>query len=299
MSDLRILILGSAAGGGLPQWNCGCPNCVKARAGEIPSRSQSSIAVSANGTDWAIINASPDIRYQIAACPQLHPTGPRISPICSVFVTNGDIDHIAGLLTVRERQPFTLFSTSEIGKVLAENRIFDALSRDVVPRKTVALGSPFELAPGVKADPFSVPGKVPLFMEGETVDTELEGEQTIGVALNAGGATAYYIPGCAKLTPALEDRLRGAEMVIFDGTVWLNDEMERSGVGQKTGARMGHMSMTGDRGSVAAFASLGVKRKIFVHMNNTNPVLDPSTTERAAVEAAGWLVAEDGMELTL
>ena len=299
MSELKILILGSAAGGGLPQWNCGCPNCVKARAGEIPSRSQSSIAVSANGEDWAIINASPDIRYQIAACPQLHPTGPRISPIKSVFVTNGDIDHIAGLLTVRERQPFTLFSTSEIGKVLAENRIFDAVNREVVPRETVTLGAPFELAPGVTAEPFSVPGKVPLFMEGETVDTELEGEQTIGVALSAGGATAYYIPGCAKLTLALEDRLQGAEMVIFDGTVWLNDEMARQGVGQKTGARMGHMSMTGEKGSIAAFAPLNVKRKVFVHMNNTNPVLDPSTPERTEVEAAGWLIAEDGMELTL
>jgi len=299
MSDLKILILGSAAGGGLPQWNCGCPNCVKARAGEIPSRSQSSIAVSANGTDWAVINASPDIRYQIAACPQLHPTGPRISPIKSVFVTNGDIDHIAGLLTVRERQPFTLFATSEIGKVLAENRIFDAVNHEVVPRETITLGTPFELAPGVMAEPFSVPGKVPLFMEGETVDTELEGEQTIGVALTAGGATAYYIPGCAKLTPALEDRLRGAEMVLFDGTVWLNDEMARRGVGQKTGARMGHMSMTGDAGSIAAFAPLNVKRKVFVHMNNTNPVLDPSTAERAEVEAAGWVIADDGMEFTV
>ena len=136
-------------------------------------------------------------------------------------------------------------------------------------------------------------------MEGETVDTELEGEQTIGVALTAGGATAYYIPGCAKLTPALEDRLRGAEMVIFDGTVWLNDEMARQGVGQKTGARMGHMSMTGDTGSIAAFAPLDVRRKIFVHMNNTNPVLDPTTPERAEVEAAGWIIADDGMELTL
>lgn len=299
MSELKILILGSAAGGGLPQWNCGCPNCVKARAGEIPSRSQSSIAVSANGQDWAVINASPDIRYQIAACPQLHPTGPRVSPIKSVFVTNGDIDHIAGLLTVRERQPFTLFSTSEIGKVLNDNRIFDAVNHEVVPRETVTLGAPFTLAPGVIAEPFPVPGKVPLFMEGETVDTELEGEQTIGVALSAGGATAYYIPGCAKLTPALEERLKDAEMVIFDGTVWLNDEMARRGVGQKTGARMGHMSMTGDAGSIAAFAPLNVKRKVFVHMNNTNPVLDPSTPERAKVEAAGWLIAEDGMELTL
>ncbi len=200
---------------------------------------------------------------------------------------------------MRERQPFTLFATSEIGKVLAENRIFDAVNKEVVPRETVGLGVPFELAPGVTAEPFSVPGKVPLFMEGETVDTELEGEQTIGVALSAGGATCYYIPGCAKLTPKLVERLKDAEMVIFDGTVWLNDEMVRRGVGQKTGARMGHMSMTGDQGSIAAFAALNVKRKVYVHMNNTNPVLDPLTSERAEAEAAGWLIAEDGMELLL
>ena len=122
---------------------------------------------------------------------------------------------------------------------MAENRIFDAVNREVVDRQLVTLGQPFELAPGVTAEPFAVPGKVPLFMDGETVDTELEGEQTIGVALSAGGATAYYIPGCAKLMPKLADRLTGAEMVIFDGTVWLNGEMAGTGVGQKTGARMG------------------------------------------------------------
>lgn len=296
-ASLRILILGSAAGGGLPQWNCGCANCVKARRGEIPSRTQSSIAVSADGRNWAIINASPDIRAQLAACPALHPRGPRLSPVAGVLVTNGDIDHIAGLLTLRERQPFTLFSTGEIARVIRENRIFDAVSTEVVPRREVALGRPVEIAPGVEAELFAVPGKVPLFMEEGEVRTDLEGEQTVGVRLAANGREAFYIPGCARLTGALAERLAGASLVLFDGTVWEDDEMIRTGVGTKTGARMGHMAMHGPGGSINAFANLGVARKVFVHMNNTNPVLDPASPERAAAEAAGWTIGEDGMEL--
>lgn len=296
-ASLRILILGSAAGGGLPQWNCGCANCVKARRGEIPSRTQSSIAVSADGRSWAIINASPDIRAQLAACPALHPRGPRLSPVAGVLVTNGDIDHIAGLLTLRERQPFTLFSTGEIARVIRENRIFDAVSTEVVPRREVALGQPVEIAPGVEAELFAVPGKVPLFMEEGEVKTDLEGEQTVGVRLAANGREAFYIPGCARLTGALAERLAGASLVLFDGTVWEDDEMIRTGVGTKTGARMGHMAMHGPGGSINAFANLGVARKVFVHMNNTNPVLDPASPERVAAEAAGWTIGEDGMEL--
>jgi pyrroloquinoline quinone biosynthesis protein B len=296
-AGLRILILGSAAGGGLPQWNCGCPNCNKARRGEIPSRTQSSIAVSADGECWAIVNASPDIRAQLAACPALHPRGPRVSPVVGILVTNGDIDHIAGLLTLRERQPFTLFSTGEIAKVIGENRIFDAVSPDLVARRHLELGQPAEIAPGVTAELFAVPGKVPLFMEEGEVKTDLEGEQTVGVRLEAGGSQAFYIPGCARLTDALANRLKGAKLLLFDGTVWEDDEMIRTGVGTKTGARMGHMSMHGPGGTIEAFADLGIGRKVYVHMNNTNPALDPASPERAAAEAAGWTIGEDGMEL--
>lgn len=298
-AGLRILILGSAAGGGLPQWNCGCENCCKARRGEIPSRTQSSIAVSADGETWAIINASPDIRAQMSNCPALHPRGPRVTPLAGVLLTNGDIDHIAGLLTLRERQPFTLFATGEIARVIRENRVFEALAADVVPRREVALERPVEIAPGVTAELFAVPGKVPLFMEQGEVKTDLEGEQTVGVCLAAGGTEAFYIPGCAQLTAALADRLSGASLVLFDGTVWEDDEMIRTGVGTKTGARMGHMAMHGPGGSINAFANLGVARKVYVHMNNTNPVLDPARPERAEAEAAGWTIAEDGMELSL
>jgi pyrroloquinoline quinone biosynthesis protein B len=295
--QLHVLILGVAAGGGLPQWNCGCENCNRARRGEIPSLTQSSIAVSADGAHWVVLNASPDIRTQLAASPPLHPTGPRVSPIVGVLVTNGDIDHVAGLLTLRESQTFTLYGTAEILDVIGANPIFDALAPSSVTRQAIALETSFDLAPGLSATLFAVPGKIPLYLEGSDVRTDLEGEQTVGVELTAGGATAFYIPGCARMTQRLEDRLRGAGLVFFDGTVWRDDEMISAGVGQKTGARMGHMAMSGAQGSIAAFASLGVARKVFVHMNNTNPVLDPASPERAEAEAAGWAVGMDGMEL--
>ncbi|MEY8828462.1 pyrroloquinoline quinone biosynthesis protein PqqB [Sedimentitalea sp. XS_ASV28] len=294
----RARILGAAAGGGLPQWNCGCENCNLARAGEIPSQTQSSVAFSANGCDWALLNASPDIRQQFADCPDLHPTGPRDMPLRSVLLTNGDIDHVAGLLTLREMQPFTIYATAGIHEVLDDNPIFAALNASVVTRKTIMLGEPTEIAPDLVATLFPVPGKVPLYLEGDTVDTELVGEQTVGVHLRADGRDAYYIPGCAKLSDDLRDRLRDAALVFFDGTLWRDDEMVRAGLSNKTGRRMGHMSMSGADGSIAAFADLNVGKRIFVHMNNTNPVLRPASKERAEAEAAGWIVGQDGMEVT-
>ena len=295
----RAQILGAAAGGGLPQWNCGCENCNLARAGSIPAQTQSSVAVSADGVDWAILNASPDIRTQMAQCAALHPTDLRVSPLRSVLLTNGDIDHVAGLLTLREQQKFTLFATDEIHKVLADNPVFDALNPDFVTRSRIALETPFELTTGLTATLISVPGKVPLYLEGEQVQTDLMGEQTVGVHLQAAGKNVFYIPGCAALTPDLRARLEGADMVLFDGTLWRDDEMVTAGLSQKTGKRMGHISMSGADGSIAAFADLDIGRKIFVHMNNTNPVLRPQSAEKQLAQEAGWTVAHDGMELEI
>ena len=295
----RTCILGATAGGGLPQWNCGCTNCELARSGEIPSQSQSSVACSINGSEWAILNASPDIRDQMARAASLHPTDLRISPLKSVLLTNGDIDHVAGLLTLREQQQFILFATQDIHNVLAANPIFAALKPDLVIRRTIALGVPFQLVTGLTATLFSVPGKVPLYLEGEVVQTDLEGEQTVGVHLQGAGRDVYYIPGCAAFKPDLKARLEGADMVMFDGTLWRDDEMVTTGLSQKTGQRMGHMSMSGPEGSIAAFDGMDIRRKVFVHMNNTNPVLRPTSAEKAKAEAAGWTIAQDGMEIDL
>ena len=295
----RAHILGAAAGGGLPQWNCGCENCNLARAGDIPAQTQSSVAFTANGHDWAVLNASPDIREQIARAKVLHPTDLRTSPLCAVLLTNGDIDHVAGLLTLREQQAFTLFATPEIHRVIADNPIFAALNPSYVTRREIALEEVFEIAPGLQARLFAVPGKVPLYLEGDQVQTDLVGEQTVGVHLKAGGRQVYYVPGCAALPEDLRARFEGADMVLFDGTLWQDNEMVDAGLSQKTGRRMGHMSMSGPDGSIAAFDGISVGQKVFVHMNNTNPVLRPTSPERQQVEAAGWTVACDGLEMDI
>jgi len=300
-SSLRALVLGAAAGGGLPQWNCGCTNCTLARqpGSGVEPQTQSSLAVSTDGEHWAVLNTSPDIRQQMTAHEALHPKSVRHTPVSSVLLTNGDIDHIAGLLILREKQAFTVFLTASIMEVIEQNPIFNALDRKFVTFKQISLDQSFDLAPGLTAEIFAVPGKVPLFMEGETVDTKLEGDQTVGVRLTAGRKTAFYIPGCAAMTPLLEERLRGAELVFFDGTVFENEEMLSTKTGQKTGARMGHMAMNGDDGSMAAFEGLDVGRRIFVHINNTNPVWNPASKERFAINAADWEIGYDGMEVSL
>ncbi|MEM7505208.1 MAG: pyrroloquinoline quinone biosynthesis protein PqqB [Pseudomonadota bacterium] len=303
---LRALILGAAAGGGLPQWNCNAPNSASFwRGTPLAAATQSSLAVSGDGENWALLNCSPDIRQQIMQTAALHPReghGLRDTPIHSILLTNGDIDHIAGLLILREKQAYRLLMTAEIAKVIAENPIFNALDPEFVTRETVALETPVEVTPGISATLFAVPGKVPLFMEGDhggdAVETALMGEQTVGVELSDGTKSAFYIPGCARLVPTLEDRIRGAALLFFDGTVWADDEMIREGVGQKTGARMGHMYMSGPGGSIAALAPLDIARKIYVHINNTNPVWRDGP-ERAEAEAAGWEIGHDGMEVTL
>lgn len=295
----KALILGAAAGGGLPQWNCGCENCNLARSGHIPASTQSSLAVTMDGSAWVILNASPDIRAQLAANSALHPRRLRDTPIAGVLLTNGDIDHVAGLLSLREQQPFTLYATGEIHGVLAANPLMQAVDSTRVPRVPIALDQPVTLLPGLTATLFAVPGKVPLYMEGETVQTDLEGEQTTGVHLQAEGRNVFYIPGCATVTDRLAARLHGADMVFFDGTLWRDDEMITMDLSQKTGRRMGHISMSGPDGSIAALRDLGIGRKIYIHMNNSNPVLRPDAPERAEAESSGWIIGQDGMEITL
>ena len=259
---------------------------------------QSSVAVSADGVTWALLNASPDIRTQLMDAPRLHPTDLRGSPVAAVVITNADVDHIAGLLTLREKTPFTLFATSQVLATLAENSVFNVLDASLVARCALDLDTSTEVLPGLTITPISVPGKVALFLEQGTVALEEIGEQTIGLLITGGARTLAYLPGCASIPGWLLDRLSGVDMLLFDGTVWENDDMARTGTGEKTGARMGHVPMTGPKGSLARFAALPA-RKTFVHINNTNPVLQPFSPERATLIAAGWDIAHDGMEITL
>lgn len=290
-----LRVLGAAAGGGVPQWNCACPGCAAARAGVIPPMTQSSVAVSVDGRAWALLNASPDIGVQVRASPALAPQGLRDSPIRAVVVTNGDVDHIAGLLTLRERGAFTLCATPATLSALADNPVFGVLDPAFVSRQAISLDHPFTLLRGLEVTAYAAPGKVPLYLEGETVETRLTGEQTVGLRLAGGGRIVHYLPGCADLLPDLIDRLEEADVILFDGTVWADDDMIRSGTGPRTGARMGHMAMSGAGGSLARLSHLRARR-IYTHVNNTNPVLLPGP-EREAVLAAGWEIAFDGMEI--
>ncbi len=298
---LRVRVLGSAAGGGLPQWNCRCSVCRLARAEpqRVVPRTQSSIAVSVDGEHWALINCAPEVLGQLQREPALQPgRDDRHTPIQSILVTNGDVDHVAGLLSLRERSPFCLYATPEIHGVLRANPIFNVLAPDCVERRDVALDSRIELLPGLSVTVFAVPGKTALYLEGDEVEIGAEGESTVGVEFELDGQRLYYIPGCATVTPRLAERLEGAAALLFDGTLWRDDEMVRAGVGQKTGQRMGHMSMSGIDGSMAALADARIGRRIFIHINNTNPVLIEDSAERREAENAGWEIAFDGMEIT-
>lgn len=302
MSDhrLRAIVLGSGAGGGVPQWNCRCRVCRLAWSGDerVRPRTQSSLAVSADGRSWLLLNASPDIRQQIAATPALYPIGDdRHSPIAAVLPTNGDVDHVTGLLGLRERQPFTLFGTRRTLDVLAANRIFDVLAGDCVERRVVPLGTPFEALPGLVLELFMVPGKVPLWLEVGEVVTDQESEGTVGVAIEAGGRRLLYVPGCARMTPALEARAARAHALLFDGTLFDDEEMIREGLGTKTGRRMGHMPMTGPGSSIDAFSRFAGLRRVFVHINNSNPTLIEGSSEAETVATAGWEIAHDGLEI--
>jgi pyrroloquinoline quinone biosynthesis protein B len=300
MAQVRFLVLGAAAGGGLPQWNCGCPNCRAARepASGIKPQTQSSLAVSPDGRRWVVFNASPDIRAQIEANACLHPCSLRDSPIRSVVVTNGDIDHITGLLTLREKQAFTLFATAGLMETLGQNPVFQVLDPELVQQQTVSLDTSFSPLDGLEIRLFAVPGKVPLYLEGTDLKLGQETDDTVGVEFLMGGKRAYYIPGCGSMPPSLSERLSGAELVFFDGTVFEDDEMITAGVGQKTGRRMGHMPIHGEGGSLSALSSLSIGRKVFVHINNTNPIWRGGP-ERDLVEAQGFEIGHDGMEVTL
>ncbi len=310
---MLIKVLGSAAGGGFPQWNCNGIHSSAVRAGTsgYRSRTQSSLAVSANGRDWVLLNASPDLRQQINETPALHPdkTGPlRNSPIKAVVVTNADVDHITGLVHLREAQPFTIYGSDRVMATLDANTIFDVCARDKVPRSILPLDQPVKITGagvglGLTVEGFAVPGKIALFLEkgGEDNNFGSRDGDTIGLRVtdDATGKSFFYIPGCAEIDAPLAAHLENAELVFFDGTLNTDNEMIDQGLMPKTGHRMGHMSVSGRDGTIEAFKPLNVKRRIFIHINNSNPILDENSAARKHVETSGWEVGYDGMEVRL
>jgi pyrroloquinoline quinone biosynthesis protein B len=308
---LRIVVLGAAAGGGVPQWNCGCEVCRKSRS-ENPEliSTQASIAFSRDGTHWFLVNASPDLRQQLIATPQLHPAPGKLrhSPIAGVILTNGEIDAVAGLLSMREGSPFSIYAHGRVLAILKDNSIFNVLGENNVARRAIEVERPFEPAlpdgspSGIEVLPFEVPGKGAWYLEGKAHPAGGDGAgDTLGlrIADKGTGQYFYFIAACARVTDDLKARIKGAPLVLFDGTVWRDDELIAAGLGQKTGQSMGHISMSGGHGAIESLGGLDIARKVFLHINNSNPAWLKGSDQRKALERAGWQIPADGTEITL
>jgi pyrroloquinoline quinone biosynthesis protein B len=308
---LRVVVLGAAAGGGVPQWNCGCRICRAARGDHPELRStQASVAISADGDHWFLINASPDLRQQLLATPQLHPKAGRLrhSPVAGVILTNGEIDAVAGLLSMREGSPFTIYAHAKVLAILKANSIFNVLNEKNVRREPIELDRPFEPAlpggapSGIEVLPFTVPGKAAWYLEGKAhPGGSDDAGDTLGLRIldKATGKYLYFLAACADMTDELKSRLAGAPLVLFDGTVWRDDELIAAGLGNKTGQAMGHIAMSGERGAIEALAGLDIGQKLFLHINNSNPALLQGSAERKIAEGAGWQIPSDGTEIVL
>jgi pyrroloquinoline quinone biosynthesis protein B len=307
---LRVVVLGAAAGGGVPQWNCGCPVCLEARSDPGLRSTQASIAISADGDHWFLINASPDLRQQLIATPQLQPAAGKLrhSPISGVILTNGEVDAVAGLLSMREGSPFTIYAHAKVLSILKANSIFDVLNEKNVRRQAIELDQAFEPAlpdgasSGIEILPFAVAGKSAWYLEGKVHPGGDDGAgDTLGLRIRdkATGKHFYFLAACADVTDDLKSRLAGAPLIFFDGTVWRDDELILAGLGNKTGQGMGHISMSGDTGAIKTLAGLDIGRKVFLHINNSNPALLPASPERKIAERAGWQIPADGTEIML
>jgi pyrroloquinoline quinone biosynthesis protein B len=254
------------------------------------------MAFSADNLSWVVIGASPDLRQQIIASPALHPkAAPRHSPIQAMVLVSADIDGIAGLLTTRESQPLRIYAPADLLAILAANPVFNVLDPALVERIALPLETWTDCGQGLWLRLLTMPGKIPLYLENRAA-TEAEPGPVYAAEVRAGGRSVIYAPACARITDAVRDRLASADAVFFDGTVFTDDEMPRAGVSRKTGVRMGHVSMAGPEGSLARLSDLP-GRRIYIHINNTNPVLIAHSPEHRAVTEAGFEVAWDGMEI--
>jgi len=304
---LYLRVLGSAAGGGLPQWNCGCANCVGVRAGHasVQARTQASAAVSADGQQWFVLNASPDVRAQIEAFPALHPRRLRDTPIGGIVLSNGDVDSCLGLFILREDQPLVVYASEAVERGLREHNaltrtlerrpgqlIWNRLRAGEVVAMTGAAGPS-----GLTIEPVPVPGTVPLHLKGLASPSP---EDNLAFVLrDARGHSVMYAPTIAALTPLLDERARAVDAVLFDGTFFRDDELTSLGLTTRSARDMAHWPLGGPEGSLRWLAQLPCRRKILTHINNTNPILRAGAPERDELIAAGVEAGYDGLEVEL
>jgi pyrroloquinoline quinone biosynthesis protein B len=304
---MRIIVLGSGAGGGFPQWNCNCPNCRGLREGTIRAqpRTQSSLAVSDGGGSWLLVNASPDLRAQIASCPPLQPArAVRDTAIAAVLLVDAQIDHATGLMTLREhRARLQVHCTPSVHADLTTGYpLLSVLEKycgvDWHPIDAIS-ERPFEIRalPGLELHPLPIPGEAPPYSPRRHAPAP---DDTIGLRFvdRASGKSCFYAPGLAAFTDRIRDEARKADCVLVDGTLWKDDELRSRGASEKTGREMGHLAQSGHGGMVEELAALP-GRKILIHINNTNPILDEDSPERKRLDDLGIEVAFDGLEIEL
>ena len=310
---MRAKVLGSAAGGGFPQWNCACRNCARLRQGILhgKARTQSQLALSSDNESWFLLNASPDLRAQIEATPELQPQHePRHTPIAGVVLSSGDLDHVLGLLLLREFQPIRVYGTPSLRKVLIEsNSVFRTLftgSRpmvwsDILPNEPFELSEVHGRGSGIEVNPISLAGNYPRYTDTAMM-TELPADESVlGLSVHAAGETSsaslIYAPGLMHADEDVRAAFSSADVVLLDATFWSEDELCAT-IG-RSASQMGHLAISGEHGSLNAFGTRQRPRRVFIHINHSNPILDQDSAEYRQVRAAGWEVAEDGMEFSL
>ena len=302
---MDVILLGTAAGGGFPQWNCWCPSCRVARAEPrraIP-RSQSSAAVSTDGRRWFLLNASPDVREQLARLPTAIPEGPRHVPVEGIVVTDAELDHTVGIVLLREARQLQLCATASVIRVLEEDSRILPVTRAFAEVKvtTMVPGSEISLcyrdggSSGLTVESFAVPAGPPRFAR-----EDIPGH-TVGLIVRdrATGGSCAFVPGCGDLDPTLLERLSKVDLMLFDGTFWTDDELIRLNIGDRTARQMDHLPVSGPGASLERLATLPTPQKVYSHINNTNPMLLEDSPERALVESRGLRVGADGMRFTL
>jgi pyrroloquinoline quinone biosynthesis protein B len=306
---MRIKILGSAAGGAFPQWNCACTNCRAVRAGTFHGkpRSQTQVAITQDGRSWFLLGASPDLRAQIEATPELHPhQGVRNSPIQGIVLANADLDHVLGLLLLRELQPLRVHATASVRRILREdNSMFGMLHR--IPDQTAwtdfVSGTQFQVCnaagepSGLLCHAQSLSSHYPAYITADRQSQLAPGEASLGFILESTpGARIAYLPAVPQLDEALLQQLETCNVLLFDGTFWSDDELIGAQGSGQTACQMGHLPV---ESVLARLAGLRRPRKIFLHINNTNPMLDEASPEHRKVRDAGWEIAEDGWQVDL
>jgi pyrroloquinoline quinone biosynthesis protein B len=302
---VQVILLGTAAGGGFPQWNCWCPTCRIARQepARARPRSQSSAAVSADGRRWFLLNASPDVHAQLARIPGPEPRGIRHVPIEGVVLTDAELDHTLGIVLLREGRYLQLYATPAAQSVIERDSNMLPVTRAFAEVRveplaiggSTALGYRDGCPAGLTVTAFPVPAGPPRF-----ASEELPGH-TVGLLVrdDATGGICAFVPGCGGLDRTLLDRLAGAELVLFDGTFWTDDELIALGIGQRTARAMDHLPVSGPDGSLEQLAALPARHRVYTHINNTNPMLIEDSPQRLEVERRGLVVGADGMRFTL